>query len=77
MVLQFLQYRVDVKKLPSHLNVLNFAAILQIVITQNANVITVIMAPALLATSAVICHFLVGTLVLSAAMTTNVTNQNS
>lgn len=67
----------DVKKLPSHLNVLNFAAILQIVITQNANVITVIMAPALLATSAVICYFLVGTLVLSAAMTTNVTNLNS
>lgn len=56
---------------------LNCAATLQIATTQNANVITVIMALALLAASAAICHFLVDILVLLAATTTNLTNQKS
>jgi len=42
------------KKSQNHPNVQNFAAILQIVITQNESVITVIMEPALHVIKAVI-----------------------
>jgi len=45
---------VDEKKSPNHPSVLNFAAILQIVITQNESVITVITGPALHVVKAVI-----------------------